>query len=890
MAVQSPPAASTDPYELERLAEELAAREASNTLSPVKQQFEDADLTPHELPLYAPLSHSNPFFTAETFNVEDFLLSRSHTSLPDLRSELRDYLGNLKEELVKLINDDYEAFISLSTDLKGEGVRLDELRRPLVELRAQILESRSELHSIREAIQTKLKKRSSLREEKTFLHLLLKISESITRLESLLLITAHEDVPPELKDMHLSKSLTTFHEDKSDERIRGNRAKHLTRVAAEYTQLLYHVQKANDERPSAFVDEMQWRIERVKSTISSDLDHLFATTLMNLTDTRSSKLSEVEKAKQVTDMAECFKTYDALGLWRDAEDVLRREIVRDFVKKTIFPGALSAPHSPLLPHTPLLVRAPSPALLTASFLPPRTPYTPFTAFASKQNPFEAAIASSSAYLLDDTDRPLAGLYNTVLKFVDRNLKHILEIAEKVSIKADRGKIQEVAQPRAQRRQKGETFEIMSNVIWAEIGRAIMDELGSVIFAAGKPDEFRRNHETTQAFIRSLQYLAPSAASAESITSHPVYAAFQKRWQLPVYFQLRWKEIVTNVEDALAVQKVEANAPPDMRPFVTAQGAAIWTAITTCWSGEVYIPQLGHRFWKLTLQLLCRYRVWLESSLPRFDLPPKSALSEKAPGSPSLSRASTPNPPVEGHALEDSTADETVLKQFAAAITEITVFESRTRTLWREETSMMLSTPLEDSDDDVNILEAHSISNLTSLIPSMSNQIVAILSRRACDALLPVRSIPSQYRAMSNKRTPTEPSYFVALVLRPMQTFFGIGAADGPGKALKDQFLKSYVEEIFENAIQRYIFYLAAMKKTEDSLRRLKKGKKSNFSLFGSSTAANDDNRDEERVRTQMILDVEAFGKDAQALGVDVANHASFKSLHEMVLANMPDES
>lgn len=30
---------------------------------------------------------------------------------------------------------------------------------------------------------------------------------------------------------------------------------------------------------------------------------------------------------------------------------------------------------------------------------------------------------------------------------------------------------------------------MANVIWPEIGQAIMDELGSVVFAAGKPDEF-----------------------------------------------------------------------------------------------------------------------------------------------------------------------------------------------------------------------------------------------------------------------------------------------------------------------------------------------------------------------------------------------------------------
>ena len=36
---------------------------------------------------------------------------------------------------------------------------------------------------------------------------------------------------------------------------------------------------------------------------------------------------------------------------------------------------------------------------------------------------------------------------------------------------------------------GEGFDIMANVIWPEIGQAIMEELGLVVFAAGKPDEF-----------------------------------------------------------------------------------------------------------------------------------------------------------------------------------------------------------------------------------------------------------------------------------------------------------------------------------------------------------------------------------------------------------------
>ena len=43
-------------------------------------------------------------------------------------------------------------------------------------------------------------------------------------------------------------------------RLRTNRAKHLSRVAAEYTQLLYHVNKAKTDQ-CAFVDECQWVCE-----------------------------------------------------------------------------------------------------------------------------------------------------------------------------------------------------------------------------------------------------------------------------------------------------------------------------------------------------------------------------------------------------------------------------------------------------------------------------------------------------------------------------------------------------------------------------------------------------------------------------------------------------
>ena len=39
-------------------------------------------------------------------------------------------------------------------------------------------------------------------------------------------------------------------------------------------------------------------------------------------------------------------------------------------------------------------------------------------------------------------------------------------------------------------------------------------------------------------------------------AHPVYTAFQKRWQIHTYFQLRWKEIVVKLEEALVSTRLD----------------------------------------------------------------------------------------------------------------------------------------------------------------------------------------------------------------------------------------------------------------------------------------------------------------------------------------------
>ena len=49
-------------------------------------------------------------------------------------------------------------------------------------------------------------------------------------------------------------------------------------------------------------------------------------------------------------------------------------------------------------------------------------------------------------------------------------------------------------------------------------------------------------------------------AVESMRQHPTYLAFERRWQLPVYFQLRWKEIVGTLEEMLTTVRLEPIIP------------------------------------------------------------------------------------------------------------------------------------------------------------------------------------------------------------------------------------------------------------------------------------------------------------------------------------------
>jgi hypothetical protein len=123
----------------------------------------------------------------------------------------------------------------------------------------------------------------------------------------------------------------------------------------------------------------------------------------------------------------------------------------------------------------------------------RTPYTPFTAFVSRQDSSPSFapphVITPHTLLPEDEDNPLAGVYNQILRFIGRDVKDIMEIAEKVSNK----KIPEKVLTNGHLEQKDvmHGFQILAHVVWEEVANAVINDLGEVVFAAGRPNDLRK---------------------------------------------------------------------------------------------------------------------------------------------------------------------------------------------------------------------------------------------------------------------------------------------------------------------------------------------------------------------------------------------------------------
>lgn len=218
------------------------------------------------------------------------------------------------------------------------------------------------------------------------------------------------------------------------------------------------------------------RIDRISTTLQQDLSSLLSSTLTSLhTSSISTSLALSPKIAHLNDhkskleaLTGLFRTYASINKFQEAEQVVRKLLVTDFMSKTIHREALLGPQSPLTPITPFTgngnsstssaggmfgslgqaLSQASPSVSSPSSYPFPTPQNNSAPDASKSTapatlPSEDRSLIPPFYIIEPVAPPpaatdsdtyisdaLVELYNKILVFISKEMGYILEITER----------------------------------------------------------------------------------------------------------------------------------------------------------------------------------------------------------------------------------------------------------------------------------------------------------------------------------------------------------------------------------------------------------------------------------------------------------------------------
>lgn len=219
------------------------------------------------LPFPKPLARS--VFLAPDFDPTTFLanLSDRYQTLEDLRNELRELSQSLSKELLDLVNDNYQEFLSLGSTLRGGEEKVEEIRVGLLGFQRELNAVRGKVEQRRENVAALIDTKKSTMKQIRIGKSLLQIAEQIEHLEASLMIAATTDGSP-----NGSNDQREVLSDESDEEAdEGGVSLHrLERHAEQYLVLKLLLRRHSPTQP--YIISQTNRIARIKSTLSLDLE------------------------------------------------------------------------------------------------------------------------------------------------------------------------------------------------------------------------------------------------------------------------------------------------------------------------------------------------------------------------------------------------------------------------------------------------------------------------------------------------------------------------------------------------------------------------------------------------------------------------------------------
>ncbi|WPG98344.1 4-coumarate--CoA ligase 2 [Acrodontium crateriforme] len=241
---------------------ESASQSASSTPAayPSDNESDDIDTLPY------PAELSRTAFLANDFEPSEYLstLRNRHQTLEDLRSDLRQRSQLVSQELLDLVNGNYEEFLSLGGDLKGGSEKVENVRVRVLGFEREVQGVRKAVVEREEAVTGLLKEKKDVRSQVVIGRALLEVGARIDELEKALGISTKTDDEEDLDS-----------DDEDDDELdqepatKSPQLKRLQKHSQQYILTTRLIQRIGLSHP--FLQAQKPRMDEVRRTLGLDL-------------------------------------------------------------------------------------------------------------------------------------------------------------------------------------------------------------------------------------------------------------------------------------------------------------------------------------------------------------------------------------------------------------------------------------------------------------------------------------------------------------------------------------------------------------------------------------------------------------------------------------------
>ncbi|CAH0562641.1 unnamed protein product [Brassicogethes aeneus] len=416
------------------------------------------------------------------------------------------------------------------------------------------------------------------------------------------------------------------------------------------------------------------------------------------------------------------------------------------------------------------------------------------------------------------DHDISKIYEEALFFMDNTMGVIFDILK--------------------RNPDMDSYNFALNSFWTEFDKQSREGL-PYITAPGNPELFQKRFNLTWNLLAKI---AAKCGDKSLIKQNESFQEHIKRFNLPVYFEIRFQQIAGKFEtDLLNNLNEDIYAPKNDLNVTLKLTQCFMAVLTKCFQPDVFIEHLADQFLKLSMLLLTRYLLWFKTRL-------KDKLFEN-------------KAKLEDFVLK-SLIDLSVIKNVIAPNTEdINTINHTVYSIMPNEIKPVILKVFKSN-------RKHIGNNFNDL----ASYLVKLKLDESLVQLHHVGAIPRLYRR-TNRSAPKEASSYMLQAVTPIVSF------KGKFEKIIEHELGEIMDNIIYEVTNQYLILvqevLMSVCKTEESLRRLK-SRNINASDDSGST---DSTSDEMKIRQQIRLDVGYFIDKLYTLGGERAK-ASMEKLRQ----------